>query len=863
MKRVRSDSLIKTGSPSEPHRHQPSHSPTSIAMRKSAVPVNKCVVPNCSAERATITGSPKANGSGRSRPVQYCLDHYRKFSDTVNGLEGLSSLVPIPLERKTSDMSDVDSSGGPLIGTPSMSPTTIAATLAFDFDSNTMSRHRSASIASDASGGDFHVSLHHNTGITPSSPSVSEAFSSLLAAVDMAPAPSPIMSPATSPPTSRFGSLSSFGHPRLGGGKQFPSQLKNGGNPVFSPPLPRGRKRPDNDDVHNHLQRLNISGRKSPAPIDVELANTGISGHRPIVQVNANNGFPMGMQVENGNGMKNGVVKATLVKNASGSPLHIEAVQAKPVDLKDLDVNPDSIIRVTPTNMLTASGKSPSKQGGMSSGSSHTSPSKEEEDSYHDGQTELPRGWTVIEHKAAKSKYKTYMSPDGKRFRSMLRARNYVQELEKQAAKEAAEAASKGTPVKATSSTGNTASAAFRVGGEHHHTTQSNNSNNSHMETASDGQLGVFGGAATLATLSSEELSNETTLFEHLVGFVESATGTDRKVRMKQYTPNHGETVVFTHPSCVSPQSASPAAPHPNASLESLARIQSVLLSLSNTSSISWRVPHVQADRQDIVGCHSEVYWQGLETIHALVSSRTFAQMPVDAPFNETVMYPSTMETLLYAAGAVVSAVDTVLTGRCRNAFVAVRPPGHLAEASRGKGFCLLNHIAVAAHYAQRVFHVNRIMIIDFDAHHGSGTENIVAESSDVFYVSVHRSDTNISTRPELAQNVQHIPVSSRSEFLASIPVVKQTILDICPELVLISAGFGGHKDDIQSENLQLEVSDFEDMTEAIVEAADVRSDGRVVSLLEGGYNIQPLTECVRAHVGVLSSNSKNMKSEK
>ncbi len=217
-------------------------------------------------------------------------------------------------------------------------------------------------------------------------------------------------------------------------------------------------------------------------------------------------------------------------------------------------------------------------------------------------------------------------------------------------------------------------------------------------------------------------------------------------------------------------------------------------------------------------------------------------------------------EVALHAAGTCLSGVDLVMEGTAKNAFCIVRPPGHHASQARGMGFCLFNSIAIAARYAQRKFGVERVAIADWDVHHGNGTQDIFEEDESVFFFSTHqapwypgtglRTDTGVGTtmnRPFPAgSGREQILTAFRKDFAGAMN-------DFRPDLVLISAGFDSRLGDPLG-HFRLADSDFAELTTTMMEIADKHSGGRLVSVLEGGYNLDGLTKAVGAHASALQA---------
>jgi acetoin utilization deacetylase AcuC-like enzyme len=215
------------------------------------------------------------------------------------------------------------------------------------------------------------------------------------------------------------------------------------------------------------------------------------------------------------------------------------------------------------------------------------------------------------------------------------------------------------------------------------------------------------------------------------------------------------------------------------------------------------------------------------------------------------------------AVGSVLNAVDWVMEGKASNAFCAVRPPGHHASAGRGMGFCVFNNIAIAARYAQHRFGVERVMIADWDVHHGNGTQDIFYQDGSVFFFSTHQSpwypgtgahDEHGEGRGEGKTLNLPLPAGSgRTEVLGGFQeFLKKEAELFRPDLVLISAGFDSRLGDPLGQ-FRLTDQDFRDLTGVMMEIADTHAGGRLVSLLEGGYSLAGLAAGVSAHVRALA----------
>lgn len=248
---------------------------------------------------------------------------------------------------------------------------------------------------------------------------------------------------------------------------------------------------------------------------------------------------------------------------------------------------------------------------------------------------------------------------------------------------------------------------------------------------------------------------------------------------------------------------------------------------------------------------------------------RVMAMMPdrglrgIDA---DTVVSPGSAEAVPRAAGAVVHAVDLVAGGKADNAFCAVRPPGHHAESNRAMGFCVVNNAAIGAYHARAAHGLNRVAVVDFDVHHGNGTQDIFWDDADAFYASTHQyplyPGTGSAEETGAHGNVVNVPLRPGSRGDAFRSGMTERVLPALtafkPDIVIISAGFDAHKDDPLA-NLGFVEDDYAWATAQLMDVAKSVAGGRVVSLLEGGYNLDALADSVTAHVETLMNRAGNV----
>jgi acetoin utilization deacetylase AcuC-like enzyme len=291
---------------------------------------------------------------------------------------------------------------------------------------------------------------------------------------------------------------------------------------------------------------------------------------------------------------------------------------------------------------------------------------------------------------------------------------------------------------------------------------------------------------------------------------------------------------------------------------ENAERFRVILSALEQDESL-WaalnRLAPKAATDEDITRCHSP---QLVEQLSSLCERRV--------PFVDldTVISGESFEVARFAAGAVVVAVDQVFSGQSENAFALVRPPGHHATPNRAMGFCLFNNAAIGARYAQARYGAERVLIIDWDVHHGNGTQDIFYQDPTVFYFSTHQYPYYPGTGAASERGLErgegatlNIPLregtparSHREAFTDALKAIEERFP---PDFIIISAGFDSRRGDPLG-GLLLEDSDFREMTKEVMGMAERHAGARVVSVLEGGYNLDTLGETVRVHITALSS---------
>jgi len=287
-------------------------------------------------------------------------------------------------------------------------------------------------------------------------------------------------------------------------------------------------------------------------------------------------------------------------------------------------------------------------------------------------------------------------------------------------------------------------------------------------------------------------------------------------------------------------------------------RYSVVIQALKNDSELLEKILEIEASpapRGDVQACHDPQHFKNVEKV---VREGT---MFLDA---DTVVSMKSLDAALLAAGGACQAVDAVMSGAAKNAFLPARPPGHHATRDRAMGFCLFNNVAVAARYAQqRHKEIETVAVIDWDVHHGNGTQGIFYNDPTVFFFSMHqypwypgtgtRGETGFGRGKGFTLNV---PVKAATKAKEQVRMFETALEEISakikPDMIFISAGFDAHESDPLGQ-LKLEDEDYISMTRTLKQWADETCSGRIVSCLEGGYNLSTLGQTVNAHVRTLA----------
>ena len=268
-----------------------------------------------------------------------------------------------------------------------------------------------------------------------------------------------------------------------------------------------------------------------------------------------------------------------------------------------------------------------------------------------------------------------------------------------------------------------------------------------------------------------------------------------------------------------------------------------------NNKNLIWKKPS-KFDRSLLQITHNSDYINFVE--------ESFPKKGLSFLDGDTIVSPGSKNATADAVGSIITAIDGVQNKEFKNAFCAVRPPGHHAEKNKAMGFCIYNNVAVGANYLINKYKLNKVAIIDFDVHHGNGTQDIFHDNEKVLYISTHQFPfyPGSGTEKEKGKynNIFNIPLpagTTSEEYLNAYEFVLKKIEEFKPEFILLSAGFDAHKDDPLAQ-FQLESNDFYEITKRTLELSKLHCSGKVVSILEGGYDLNALKESTEMHVNAL-----------
>lgn len=306
---------------------------------------------------------------------------------------------------------------------------------------------------------------------------------------------------------------------------------------------------------------------------------------------------------------------------------------------------------------------------------------------------------------------------------------------------------------------------------------------------------------------------------------------------------------VYSHTDCLSKDNG---LNHP----ERKERLETILSSIKEIDEPLIEIKEAPlADFDDINLVHPQYF---LDDLFSMIPDLGLVGVEKE-PYADTLLCVNSKDAILRSCGAGIAAANDLIDGTNKRLFCAVRPPGHHAETTRANGFCFVNNVAVTARYLQTRFNLKKIAIIDFDVHHGNGTQEIFYSDDSVFYGSIHEHPLFPGTGLENETGVGNIfnaPISAGTNSEDFLEIFSNKILKnvdkFKPEIILISAGFDAHKRDPLA-SINLESEDYYSLTKSIVEIANRHCNGRVISFLEGGYDLLALSECIKAHLKGLS----------
>ncbi len=281
-------------------------------------------------------------------------------------------------------------------------------------------------------------------------------------------------------------------------------------------------------------------------------------------------------------------------------------------------------------------------------------------------------------------------------------------------------------------------------------------------------------------------------------------------------------------------------------------RVSVVIENLKKNKKLIWKKP-LKFDAKYLKIAHKSDYIDEVEN--------SFPKKGLHFLDGDTIVSPGSKQASSDAVASIITAIDSVQNKEFKNVFCPVRPPGHHAEKDKAMGFCIYNNVAVGAHYLIEKYKLNKIAIIDFDVHHGNGTQNIFYDNEKVLYISTHQypfyPGTGANNEKGKHSNILNIPLpagTNSEEYMNAYEHVLKKLKEFKPEFLLFSAGFDAHQDDPLAQ-FKLKSKDFYDITKRTLKVINKSINNKVVSILEGGYNLNALKESSEYHLKALLEN--------
>jgi len=306
------------------------------------------------------------------------------------------------------------------------------------------------------------------------------------------------------------------------------------------------------------------------------------------------------------------------------------------------------------------------------------------------------------------------------------------------------------------------------------------------------------------------------------------------------------DVIVYTHKDCFLKFNGNN---HP----ERKERIETVNNSLKKINNVIFKESE-NTILENIYLVHPEMY---VKNLFNMIPNQGLKSVEKE-PYADTYLCPNSKNAILKSVGAGINASDDLIKNKSKRFFCSIRPPGHHAEKIRANGFCFFNNIAITAKYLINKYSINKIGIIDFDVHHCNGTQDIFIDQENVFLGSIHQSPLfpGTGSKDEKGKNnIFNAPIKAGTESKEFIDIFNKTIIEnldkFKPEVILISAGFDAHKRDPLA-NINLESKDFFYLTKIITDLANIHCEGRIISFLEGGYDLIALEEAIQEHIKAL-----------